>query len=61
MPYERSQIQVVRKRLGEAPRFMIVVSGPRQVGKTTLVRQVLAGLPSHFVSADEPVPPGPAD
>ena len=61
MNYERPQIEMVRKRLAEAPRFMTVVSGPRQVGKTTLVRQVLAGMPSHFVSADEPVPSDPED
>jgi hypothetical protein len=33
-----------------------VVSGPRQVGKTTAVRQVLEALgePNHYASADEP-------
>jgi hypothetical protein len=37
-------------------RFLQVVAGPRQVGKTTLVRQVLAELrlPAVQVSADEP-------
>lgn len=35
---------------------MQVIAGPRQVGKTTLVRQVLAALevPTSYVSADEP-------
>jgi len=35
---------------------MQVVTGPRQVGKTTIMRQVLAGLgvKGLFVSADEP-------
>ncbi|MHB8780132.1 MAG: ATP-binding protein [Candidatus Geothermincolia bacterium] len=30
--------------------------GPRQVGKTTTIRQVLSGLrhPSHYISADQP-------
>jgi uncharacterized protein len=39
-----------------------VVVGPRQVGKTTAVRQVLEQLawPAHSVSADSPVPHGPA-
>ena len=34
--------------------FIQVLAGPRQVGKTTLVRQVLAAteLPSHYASAD---------
>lgn len=43
-------------RLKEPRRFVQVVAGPRQVGKTTLVRQVLdeLALPSRFVSADEP-------
>jgi len=33
-----------------------VLAGPRQVGKTTVVRQVMAAakIPSHYASADEP-------
>lgn len=44
------------KRVKEKRRFMQVLSGPRQTGKTTLVRQVLeaSGIPSHYASADEP-------
>lgn len=44
------------KRLREKRRFMQVLAGPRQVGKTTLVRQVMAAskLPGHYASADEP-------
>jgi len=43
-------------RLGEPRRFLQVLAGPRQVGKTTLARQVLDGLdaPSHYATADEP-------
>jgi predicted AAA+ superfamily ATPase len=43
-------------RLAEPRRFLQVVAGARQVGKTTLVQQVLDRLdvPSVFVSADEP-------
>ena len=39
---------------------MHVVVGPRQVGKTTALRQVCGHLdyPSHWASADAPVPPG---
>src|SRR2546426_2530453 len=35
---------------------MQVLAGPRQVGKTTLARQVIDAieLPSHFASADDP-------
>jgi len=44
------------KRLKEKRRFLQVLAGPRQVGKTTLVRQVMASskIPSHYASADEP-------
>ncbi|MEX2612302.1 MAG: ATP-binding protein [Gaiellaceae bacterium] len=44
-------------RLQEPRRFIQVIAGPRQVGKTTLARQVLeaVGPPSHYASADEAV------
>ena len=44
------------KRLKEKRRFLQVLAGPRQVGKTTLVRQVIQAskLPAHYASADEP-------
>jgi predicted AAA+ superfamily ATPase len=44
------------RRLTEKRRFVQVLAGPRQVGKTTLARQVMEGLkcPAHYVSADEP-------
>lgn len=43
-------------RLKEPRRFLQVLAGPRQVGKTTMARQVLEGLdlPSHYATADEP-------
>lgn len=56
MPFERSQISILRQRLTEFPRFMIVVAGPRQIGKTTLVRQALSAHASTFVAADQPLP-----
>ncbi|MFO1292314.1 MAG: ATP-binding protein [Rubrivivax sp.] len=54
--FERPHGVALAKRLDEPRRFLQVVAGPRQVGKTTLVRQVLArsGRPSTLVSADEP-------
>jgi predicted AAA+ superfamily ATPase len=44
------------KRLKEKRRFLQVLAGPRQTGKTTLARQVMAAshIPSHYASADEP-------
>ncbi len=48
------------KRLSEKRRFIQVLAGPRQVGKTTLIRQVMASarVPAHYASADEPSGPG---
>jgi predicted AAA+ superfamily ATPase len=48
------------KRLGEKRRFLQVLAGPRQVGKTTLVRQAMAAsrLPAHYAAADEPASRG---
>ncbi len=54
--FERQQASTLAARLSEPRRFLQVVAGARQVGKTTLVGQVLSRLdiPSVFVSADEP-------
>lgn len=55
--YKRSMYHVLLRRLEEPRRFVQVLAGPRQVGKTTLIQQVLRDLkaPSHYASADEPV------
>lgn len=54
--YRRGIFDLLASRLGEKPSRIQVVSGPRQVGKTTVVKQVLnsAGAPSHYSSADDP-------
>jgi len=54
--YQRPVFSVIRKRLLETRRFIQVLAGPRQVGKTTLAGQVIekTPLPTHYVSADEP-------
>ena len=54
--FRRAYAATLAIRLGEPRRFLQVLAGPRQVGKTTMVQQVLADLdrPSVFVSADEP-------
>jgi predicted AAA+ superfamily ATPase len=51
---ERVHLQQVKKRVQEPRRFIQVITGPRQVGKTTLVRQLAAQikLDSLFLSAD---------
>jgi len=59
--YVRPQAAELRRRLEEPRRFIQVVAGPRQVGKTTLVTHVAntVGLPHVFASADEPTLRGP--
>jgi uncharacterized protein len=54
--FERPHAAVLRARLAEPRRFIQVVAGPRQVGKTTLVDGVLRGIggPNVYASADEP-------
>jgi predicted AAA+ superfamily ATPase len=52
--FQRPHFQVLANRLQEPRRFIQVITGPRQVGKTTLVQQVSSTLtiPFLFVSAD---------
>lgn len=52
--FQRTHYQLLAKRLLEPRRFMQVIIGPRQVGKTTMVSQVVKDLkaPYLFVSAD---------
>src|ERR687887_524881 len=56
LSFQRPHAAELGRRLAERRRFIQVVAGPRQVGKTTLVQQVTeAGkLPVRFASADEP-------
>lgn len=54
--FRRAAYGPLRDRLHEPRRFVQVVAGPRQVGKSTLVRQIVADLPIpvHTASADDP-------
>ena len=52
--FQRAEYQIIKSRLEEPRRFIQVVMGPRQVGKSTVVRQVLADstLPYSMFTAD---------
>ena len=54
MEYTRKQFYTLRERLLEPREFIQVLAGPRQVGKSTLVNQVLAqvSIPHHIEVAD---------
>lgn len=55
MSYQRTEKKLIQNRLEKEPRrFIQVIYGPRQVGKTTLVRQVIKdlGFPHTLVAAD---------
>lgn len=56
--YRRPVFDDVLARAHEERGFIQVLAGPRQVGKTTLARQVMdaIGIPGHFGSADAPDP-----
>lgn len=53
--FERPCLQTLKKRINEPRGFIQVVFGPRQVGKTTMVSQLIKQLSfeSLFVTADD--------
>ena len=56
LPHSRPQTDELVQRLREPRRFIQVIAGSRQVGKTTLAGQAAkrSGLTTRHVSADEP-------
>ena len=52
--YQRKQYHTLLARMQEKRRFIQVIMGPRQVGKSTLMKQVVnaAGTPFVFYTAD---------
>lgn len=52
--YKRPEYQKIKSRLEEDRKFIQVVMGARQIGKSTLVKQILndISLPFQFFSAD---------
>lgn len=56
-PYQRKEVVTLLKRILEPPRSLIIVAGPRQVGKTTLVRDALGQFGRErysFIPVDQP-------
>ncbi len=59
--FERTQVATLLGRLREPPRRIVALSGPRQAGKTTVVRQALArlseedGIRGLYFAADDPL------
>lgn len=53
--YERPFVARLLQRLHTPPPFLQLIVGPRQVGKTTGIRQLMArcGYPSHYANADD--------
>lgn len=53
--FERTYCKVIKERLEEPRKFIQIVTGPRQVGKTTMVKQVLSTLKAPWLmySADD--------
>jgi uncharacterized protein len=57
--FKRDITWILTARLQENRHFIQVVIGPRQVGKTTAIQQVLDEIdrPYHYAAADLPAPP----
>ncbi len=59
--YERPLLRGLIESVRKWDSVFHVMIGPRQVGKTTLAKQLAeqVGFPSLYASADSPLPPGP--
>lgn len=55
----RPQLPILSTRLQQPRRFLQILAGPRQVGKTTLARQAIERFDgqAHYASADLPAAP----
>lgn len=56
--FHRAEVKVIASRIAEPRRFLQIVIGPRQVGKSTAIAQALKAqdLPFHFARADAAAP-----
>ena len=59
MKYERQHLAILKSRMAEPRRRMQIIMGPRQVGKSTLVRQFTDSIDlpfDYFASSGMDVP-----
>ena len=61
--YERIQVKTLCDRLSEPPNRIIALFGPRQTGKTTIVKQALRQIdrPRRYLAVDDPGPASSVD
>ena len=54
--FKRKYFDILTRRFSEPRRFIQVLWGPRQTGKTTLAHQILQNIDyeHHYATADEP-------
>lgn len=54
MKFQRKYYQEIKNRIEEPRKFIQAIVGPRQVGKTTLVKQIIENIsiPNLYISAD---------
>ena len=55
MKYQRPQEELLKSRLSEPVHFINLLAGPRQVGKTTIIRDIISLNPAqgYYISVDE--------
>ncbi len=60
MSFQRAQVATLIRRLSGKPTFIHALFGPRQTGKTTIVRQALPqiDMAARYLAVDEPDPAG---
>ena len=61
MPFTRSLVAELATACRRKPSLVQIITGPRQVGKTTAAHQLVErlGWPNVWAAADLPLPPGP--
>ena len=59
--FERDVVGEIRLAMSRSKKLLHILTGPRQVGKTTAAQHIAEQWPGtvHYASADEPLPPGP--